>query len=226
MHFVEDTSSWLSAKTVWKSMQMRALGVVLKTGTKSIFRTLPIHLTCKTSVSRKIHEIMQVMFCLIFLPFYWASVKTVKCIIQRTSSSDTLRKPFEKSCRCAHLPTAWVGAHYLTHSLTHWVRSLTTTRSSSSYLVLRCYLHYLDIPDSESVYFLSINSCSARAKLYVYFVRVHAISKMCFCTVFAQWAVEILNRAGRGAHFIHSEKCTCTDSCTDSSRAPYLRSTS
>ena len=23
-------------------------------------------------------------------------------------------------------------------------------------------------------------------------------------------AVEILNRAGRGAHFIHSEKCTCT----------------
>ena len=91
---------------------------------------------------------------------------------------------------------------------------------------LRCYVRYLDVHDSESVYFLSINSCSARAKLYVYFVRVHAISKMCFCTVRAQLAVEILNRAGRGAHFIHSEKCTCTDSSTDSSRAPYLRSTS
>ena len=25
-----------------------------------------------------------------------------------------------------------------------------------------------------------------------------------------------------GAHFIHPEKCTCTDSSTDSSRAPYF----
>ena len=41
MHFVEDTTSWVSAKTVWKFMQMRALGIVLNTGTKSIFRTLP-----------------------------------------------------------------------------------------------------------------------------------------------------------------------------------------
>ena len=184
--------------------------------------TVPIHLTCKTSVGRKNHEIMQVMFYVIFQPYYCTAVKTVKCTIQRTSSADSLRKPFENPCRCAHLPTACVGAIILLISLTHWVRSLTTTRSSSSYLVLRCYLHYLDIPDSESVYFLSINSCSARAKLYVYFVRVHAISKMCFCTVRAQWAVEILNRAGRGAHFIHSEKCTCTDRCTDSSRSPYL----
>ena len=53
---------------------------------------------------------------------------------------------------------------------------------------------YLDIPDSESVYFLLLNSCSARAKLYVYFVRVQAISKMCFCTFFA-WR-EITEREG------------------------------
>ena len=50
---------------------------------------------------------------------------------------------------------------------------------------LRCYLGYLDVPDSESVYFFLLNSCSARTKLYVYFMRVQAISKMCFCTVFA-----------------------------------------
>ena len=41
MHLVEDTTSWVSAKTVWKFMQMRALGIVSNTGTKSIFRTLP-----------------------------------------------------------------------------------------------------------------------------------------------------------------------------------------
>ena len=132
MHFVEDTTSWLSAKTVWKFMQMRALEVVLKTGTKSIFRTLPIHLTCKTSVGTKIHATMQTMFYLIFLPYYCTSVKTVKCTIQRTSSADSLRKPFENPCRCAHLPTACVRAIILLISLTHWVRSLTTTRDPYS----------------------------------------------------------------------------------------------
>ena len=40
----------------------------------------------------------------------------------------------------------------------------------------------LDVPDSESVYFFLLNSCSARAKLYVYFVGVQAISKYCRCT--------------------------------------------
>ena len=79
---------------------------------------------------------MQPNFFLIFLLFYCTAVKTVKCTMRRTSSADSLRKPFCKTCRCAHLPTAWVGAHYLTHSLTHWVRSLTTTRSTSSYIVL------------------------------------------------------------------------------------------
>ena len=48
---------------------------------------------------------------------------------------------------------------------------------------LRCFVCYLDIPDSESVYFFLFNSCSARAKLYVYFMRVQAISKSCRCTV-------------------------------------------
>ena len=42
---------------------------------------------------------------------------------------------------------------------------------------------YLDVPDSESVYFFNANSCRARAKLYVYFMRVQAISKSCRCTV-------------------------------------------
>ena len=55
--------------------------------------TVPIHLTCKTSVGRKNHEIMQVMFYVIFQPYYCTAVKTVKCTIQRTSSADTLRKP-------------------------------------------------------------------------------------------------------------------------------------
>ena len=40
----------------------------------------------------------------------------------------------------------------------------------------------LDVPDSESVYFFLLNSCSARAKLYVYFLGVQAISKSCRCT--------------------------------------------
>ena len=88
--------------------------------------------------------------------------------------------------------------------------------------ILRCYLGDPDVPDSQSVYFFLLNSCSARAKLYVYFMRVHAISKSCNCTGRGRRAVEILNRAGRGAHFIHSEKCTCTDSSTDSSRARYF----
>ena len=53
MHFVEDTTSWVSAKTVWKFMQMRALEVVLKTGTKSIFRTLPYILHVRPLLAQK-----------------------------------------------------------------------------------------------------------------------------------------------------------------------------
>ena len=93
---------------------------------------------------------------------------------------------------------------------------------AASTILKGVYLGDPDVPDSQSVYFFLLNSCSARAKLYVYFMRVHAISKSCNCTGRGRRAVEILNRAGRGAHFIHSEKCTCTDSSTDSSRARYF----
>ena len=108
--------------------------------------------------------------------------------------------------------------------------------------------------------------------MYVYFMRVQAISKMCFCTgrgrrhviffvIFsshdlpttekvlkymqtrawyinprsAAYAVWVVGTGActesmtadrivtfEGAHFIHPEKCTCTDSSTDSSRAPYF----
>ena len=128
VHFPEDIISWQPAKTVWQNMQMRALGVVLKTERGFYGR-------CMADVweSRLFFQCfffhfptMQPIFFLIFLLYYCTAVKTVKCIIQRKSSADSLRKPFCKTCRCAHLPTAWVGAHYLTHSLTHWVRSLTT----------------------------------------------------------------------------------------------------
>ena len=53
MHCVDDTTSWLSAKTVLKFMQMRALGIVLNTGTKSIFRTLPYILHVRPLLAQK-----------------------------------------------------------------------------------------------------------------------------------------------------------------------------
>ena len=53
----------------------------------------------------------------------------------------------------------------------------------------------LDVPDSESVYFFLLNSCSARAKLYVYFVRVQAISKSCRCTKKVRRAMHEANNA-------------------------------
>ena len=53
MHCVQDTTSWLSAKTVLKFMQMRALGIVLNTGTKSIFRTLPYILHVRPLLAQK-----------------------------------------------------------------------------------------------------------------------------------------------------------------------------
>ena len=128
MHNPQDTASCRPAKSVWKIMQMRALGSYWKLTGIDFRSTVPTHFICKTSVGRKNHEIMQVMFYVIFQPYYCTAVKTVKCTIQRTSSADSLRKPFENPCRCAHLPTACVGAIILLISLTHWVRSLTTTR--------------------------------------------------------------------------------------------------
>ena len=99
VHYPEDIIGGQPAKTVWQNMQMRALGVVLKTGRGLygrcmgkliIFSVFFFH--CFT---------MQPNFFLIFLLYYCTAVKTVKCIIQRTSSADSLRKPSDKSCRCA-----------------------------------------------------------------------------------------------------------------------------
>ena len=94
MHYPEDTTSWLSAKTVWKSMQMRAQEVSMKTGTKSIFRTLPYILHVRPLLAQKFMHLctMQMMFHLIVLTFYWTSVKTVKCTSQ-SSVDRSFRSP-------------------------------------------------------------------------------------------------------------------------------------
>ena len=53
VHFPEDIISWQPAKTVWQSMQMRAQEVSMKTGTKSIFRTLPYILHVRPLLAQK-----------------------------------------------------------------------------------------------------------------------------------------------------------------------------
>ena len=53
MHSREDVGGWQPAKTVWQSMQMRAQEVSMKTGTKSIFRTLPYILHVRPLLAQK-----------------------------------------------------------------------------------------------------------------------------------------------------------------------------
>ena len=109
VHYPEDIIGWQPAKTVWQNMQMRALGVVLKNGRGFYGR-------CMADVweSRLFFQCffsqfftMQPIFFMIFLLYYCTDVKTVKCIIQRTSSADSLRKPFDKTCRCAPWGSYW-----------------------------------------------------------------------------------------------------------------------
>ena len=65
----------------------------------------------------------------------------------------------------------------------------------------------LDVPDSESVYFFLLNSCSARAELYVYFVRVQAISKSCRCTKKVRRAMHEANNGSQKLPRAGSEAC-------------------
>ena len=129
VHFPEDIISWQPAKTVWQNMQMRALGVVLKNG-------IGFYGRCMADVweSRLFFQCffsqfftMQPIFFMIFLLYYCTDVKTVKCTIQRTSSAGSLRKPSDKSCRCAPLSAPWVEADFITQGITHWVKTITTT---------------------------------------------------------------------------------------------------
>ena len=129
VHYPEDIIGWQPAKTVWQNMQMRALGVVLKNG-------IGFYGRCMADVweSRLFFQCffsqfftMQPIFFMIFLLYYCTDVKTVKCTIQRTSSAGSLRKPSDKSCRCAHLSAPWVEADFITQGITHWVKTMTTT---------------------------------------------------------------------------------------------------
>ena len=132
VHYPEDIIGWQPAKTVWQNMQMRALGVVLKNG-------IGFYGRCMADVweSRLFFQCffsqfftMQPIFFMIFLLYYCTDVKTVKCTIQRTSSAGSLRKPSDKSCRCAHLSAPWVEADFITQGITHWVKTTTTTRAT------------------------------------------------------------------------------------------------
>ena len=90
---------------------------------------------------------MQLIFCMIFLLYYCTAVKTVKCTIQRTSSAVSLRKPFCKTCRCAHVLTRIKTGHFVTHSATQWVTSLITTRDSrTAYVQRRILSEILEVP--------------------------------------------------------------------------------
>ena len=132
VHYPEDIIGWQPAKTVWQNMQMRALGVVLKNG-------IGFYGRCMADVweSRFFFQCffsqfftMQPIFFMIFLLYYCTDVKTVKCTIQRTSSAGSLRKPSDKSCRCAHLSAPWVDADFITQGITHWVKTMTTNSTS------------------------------------------------------------------------------------------------
>ena len=136
VHYPEDIIGWQPAKTVWQNMQMRALGVVLKNGRGFYGR-------CMADVweSRLFFQCffsqfftMQPIFFMIFLLYYCTDVKTVKCTIQRTSSAGSLRKPSDKSCRCAHLSAPAVEGYFITQGITHWVKTTTTTRGCLSIL--------------------------------------------------------------------------------------------
>ena len=106
VHYPEDIIGWQPAKTVWQNMQMRALGVVLKNGRGFYGR-------CMADVWES--WLFCQCFFFTFSPcnrisswfFFCTAVKIVKCIIQRTSSADSLRKPFDKTCRCAQV--RWAG---------------------------------------------------------------------------------------------------------------------